>query len=54
MSMNVPTFKKQFSTCLVRENPGSSYWEAQFRKDSLWKSEPLEQELSHKRSQNGH
>jgi hypothetical protein len=26
----------------------------QLRKDSLWKSEPSERELSHKRSQNGH
>ena len=26
----------------------------QIAKDSLWKSEPLEQELSHKRSQDGH
>jgi hypothetical protein len=23
--MNLPIFKKQFSTCLVREKPGSSY-----------------------------
>jgi hypothetical protein len=36
------------------EKPGSSYLKARFRKDTVWKSELLEQELSHKRSQNGH
>jgi hypothetical protein len=31
---------------------GIFYSEAQLRKDGVWRSEPLEQELSHKRSQN--
>jgi len=39
----LPMFGEEFST----EKAG-------FRKDSVWKSEPLEQEISHKRSQSGH
>ena len=30
------------------------FLKASFREGSLWKLEPLEQEISHKRSQNGH
>src|SRR3984957_135802 len=45
-------FKKLFSTSLIRERPGLFYSEAQLRKDGVWRSEPLEQGLSLKRSQN--
>src|SRR4029077_17777206 len=46
--------KKLFSTSLTREGPELFYSEAELRKDGVWKSEPLERELSHKLSQNRH
>jgi hypothetical protein len=39
---------------LVLEAFDTLFRKAQLRKDSVWKSEPLEQELLHKRSQSGH
>src|SRR5580700_2254385 len=52
--MSLATLKKLFSTSLTRERPELSYSEAELRKGGVWKSEPLERELSHKLSQNRH
>jgi hypothetical protein len=52
--MSLAILKNLFSTSLTREGPELFYSEAELRKDGVWKSEPLERELSHKLSQNRH
>jgi len=51
--MSLAILKKLFSTSLIRERPELFYSEAQLRKDSVWKWEPLERELSHKLRKTG-
>jgi hypothetical protein len=47
-------FQKAIQHVSIPGKTGIVILKSPIRKDSVWKSEPLEQELSHKRSQNGH
>jgi hypothetical protein len=52
MSMSLTIFKEPSGMSLVLERTELFYSKAQLKKDGVWKSEPLERELWHKRSQN--